>query len=100
MVVFIVGVISIVGVVIYIVGVVIYIAGVVIYIVGVVIYVVGVGIYIVGMVIFIVGVVTFIVMVRRKRATRGRYSPSRHEILGPNLQMSGMLKPPPEERLI
>ncbi|XP_067941200.1 fibropellin-1-like isoform X2 [Watersipora subatra] len=48
----------------------------------------------------IIGVAVCFVMARKKRATRGRYSPSRTEIIGPNLQMSGVLKQPPEERLI
>jgi len=48
----------------------------------------------------IIGLVVCFCITKKKRATRGRYSPSRNEINGPNLQMAGMLKPPPEERLI
>ncbi|CAG0888949.1 unnamed protein product [Cyprideis torosa] len=42
----------------------------------------------------------FIAMARKKRATRGTYSPSRQEIFGSRVEMGNVLKPPPEERLI
>ncbi len=48
----------------------------------------------------LLGCATFIMIARKKRATRGAYSPSRQENTGARLQMGPMMKPPPEERLI
>ncbi|CAG0915687.1 unnamed protein product [Notodromas monacha] len=47
-----------------------------------------------------VGLIMFIMMARKKRATRGTYSPSRQEIYGSRVEMGAVMKPPPEERLI
>nr|CAD7398371.1 unnamed protein product [Timema cristinae] len=37
---------------------------------------------------------------RKKRATRGTYSPSQQEYCNPRVEMDNVMKPPPEERLI
>lgn len=42
----------------------------------------------------------FLRVAKRKRATRGTYSPSRQEIYGSRVEMAHVIKPPPEERLI
>ena len=39
-------------------------------------------------------------MARKKRATRGVYSPSQQEYCNPRVELDNVLKPPPEERLI
>ncbi|KAF2366724.1 EGF-like calcium-binding domain [Trinorchestia longiramus] len=48
----------------------------------------------------VVGLVVFLMMAKKKRATRGTYSPSRQEFYSPRVEMDAMMKPPPEERLI
>ena len=48
----------------------------------------------------IVGLVVFFMMAKKKRATRGTYSPSRQEFYSPRVEMGDMMKTPPEERLI
>ncbi|XP_078605646.1 uncharacterized protein LOC144878662 isoform X13 [Branchiostoma floridae x Branchiostoma japonicum] len=49
----------------------------------------------------IIILLVFLLLMRTKRATRGTYSPSRQEMTGSRgVEMGGMLKPPPEERLI
>jgi len=50
--------------------------------------------------IIIASVTTFVMMARKKRATRGTYSPSRQEMFSPRLEMGNVMKLPPEERLI
>lgn len=47
-----------------------------------------------------VGLTVFLMMARKKRATRGTYSPSQQEYCNPRVEMDNVLKPPPEERLI
>lgn len=47
-----------------------------------------------------VGLTIFVMMARKKRATRGTYSPSQQEYCNPRVEMDNVLKPPPEERLI
>ncbi|XP_063224864.1 protein crumbs isoform X2 [Bacillus rossius redtenbacheri] len=47
-----------------------------------------------------VGLFVFVRMARKKRATRGTYSPSQQEYCNPRVEMDNVLKPPPEERLI
>ncbi|XP_063984158.1 protein crumbs isoform X2 [Diachasmimorpha longicaudata] len=42
----------------------------------------------------------FFMMARKKRATRGTYSPSAQEFSNPRVEMDNVMKPPPEERLI
>ncbi|XP_020279664.1 protein crumbs isoform X2 [Pseudomyrmex gracilis] len=44
--------------------------------------------------------VALFMMARKKRATRGTYSPSAQEFSNPRVEMDNVLKPPPEERLI
>lgn len=46
------------------------------------------------------GLIVFIMMARKKRATRGTYSPSQQEYCNPRVEMDNVMKPPPEERLI
>jgi len=57
---------------------------------------------IVGFFLFII--VSFLgvlfMMARKKRATRGTYSPSAQEFSNPRVEMDNVMKPPPEERLI
>ena len=48
----------------------------------------------------LVGLFIFLMMAKKKRATRGTYSPSRQEFYSPRVEMGNMMKPPPEERLI
>ncbi|XP_069695931.1 protein crumbs isoform X4 [Periplaneta americana] len=57
---------------------------------------------IVGLILLIaaVGLSVFITMARKKRATRGTYSPSQQEYCNPRVEMDNVMKPPPEERLI
>lgn len=43
---------------------------------------------------------TLFMMARKKRATRGTYSPSAQEFSNPRVEMDNVMKPPPEERLI
>jgi protein crumbs len=47
-----------------------------------------------------VSLAVFISLARKKRATRGTYSPSQQEYCNPRLELDNVLKPPPEERLI
>jgi protein crumbs len=47
-----------------------------------------------------VGLTVFFTMARKKRATRGTYSPSQQEYCNPRVEMDNVMKPPPEERLI
>jgi protein crumbs len=47
-----------------------------------------------------VGLTMFVTMARKKRATRGTYSPSQQEYCNPRVEMDNVMKPPPEERLI
>ncbi|KAK9511458.1 hypothetical protein O3M35_000110 [Rhynocoris fuscipes] len=42
----------------------------------------------------------FVMMARKKRATRGTYSPSSQEYCNPRVELDNVIKPPPEERLI
>lgn len=42
----------------------------------------------------------FLMMARKKRATRGTYSPSSQEYCNPRVELDNVMKPPPEERLI
>ncbi|XP_014215868.1 protein crumbs [Copidosoma floridanum] len=44
--------------------------------------------------------IAFFMMARKKRATRGTYSPSAQEFSNPRVEMDNVMKPPPEERLI
>jgi protein crumbs len=57
---------------------------------------------IVGLIILVavVGISVFVTMARKKRATRGTYSPSQQEYCNPRVEMDNVMKPPPEERLI
>lgn len=48
----------------------------------------------------LVGLIIFVRMARKKRATRGTYSPSQQEYCNPRVEMDNVMKPPPEERLI
>ncbi|XP_068222449.1 protein crumbs isoform X2 [Palaemon carinicauda] len=48
----------------------------------------------------IVGLTVFFMMAKKKRQTRGTYSPSRQEFYSPRVEMGNIMKPPPEERLI
>lgn len=48
----------------------------------------------------LIGAVIFLRMAKKKRATRGTYSPSRQEMFGSRVEMNHVMKPPPEERLI
>ncbi|XP_050730772.1 protein crumbs-like isoform X2 [Eriocheir sinensis] len=52
------------------------------------------------LIIAIVGLTVFLMMAKKKRQTRGTYSPSRQEFYSPRVEMGNMMKPPPEERLI
>jgi len=47
-----------------------------------------------------VGLTVLVTMARKKRATRGTYSPSQQEYCNPRVEMDNVMKPPPEERLI
>jgi len=47
-----------------------------------------------------IGVVMVVRMARKKRATRGVYSPSQQEYCNPRVELDNVMKPPPEERLI
>jgi len=57
---------------------------------------------IVGLIVLVaaVGLSVFVRMARKKRATRGTYSPSQQEYCNPRVEMDNVMKPPPEERLI
>lgn len=46
------------------------------------------------------GVIIFLMAARKKRATRGAYSPSQQETSGSRVELGNVLKKPPEERLI
>lgn len=48
----------------------------------------------------LIGIVIFLRVAKKKRATRGTYSPSRQEMFGSRVEMNHVMKPPPEERLI
>lgn len=48
----------------------------------------------------LVSLFVFVMMARKKRATRGTYSPSSQEFSNPRLELDNVMKPPPEERLI
>jgi len=48
----------------------------------------------------IAGLIVFVTMARKKRATRGTYSPSQQEYGNHRVEMDNVMKPPPEERLI
>lgn len=48
----------------------------------------------------LIGSVVFLRVAKKKRATRGTYSPSRQEMFGSRVEMNHVMKPPPEERLI
>ncbi|KAL6258873.1 hypothetical protein P5V15_010818 [Pogonomyrmex californicus] len=48
----------------------------------------------------IVSLIALFMMARKKRATRGTYSPSAQEFSNPRVEMDNVMKPPPEERLI
>lgn len=52
------------------------------------------------LIIAVVGLTVFLMMAKKKRQTRGTYSPSRQEFYSPRVEMGNMMKPPPEERLI
>ncbi|KAK3862830.1 hypothetical protein Pcinc_031333, partial [Petrolisthes cinctipes] len=52
------------------------------------------------LIIAIVGLTVFLMMAKKKRQTRGTYSPSRQEFYSPRVEMGNVMKPPPEERLI
>lgn len=47
-----------------------------------------------------VSLAVFLMMARKKRATRGTYSPSSQEYCNPRVELDNVMKPPPEERLI
>jgi len=57
---------------------------------------------IVGLIVLVtvVGLSVFFTMARKKRATRGTYSPSQQEYGNHRVEMDNVMKPPPEERLI
>lgn len=48
----------------------------------------------------LIGSIVFLRIAKKKRATRGTYSPSRQEMFGSRVEMNHVMKPPPEERLI
>ncbi|KAF8792673.1 Protein crumbs like protein [Argiope bruennichi] len=48
----------------------------------------------------LIGSIIFLRIAKKKRATRGTYSPSRQEMFGSRVEMNHVMKPPPEERLI
>ncbi|XP_035217057.1 protein crumbs-like isoform X1 [Stegodyphus dumicola] len=48
----------------------------------------------------LIGTIVFLRIAKKKRATRGTYSPSRQEMFGSRVEMNHVMKPPPEERLI
>lgn len=48
----------------------------------------------------LIAVIMFLRVAKKKRATRGTYSPSRQEMYGSRVEMNHVMKPPPEERLI
>lgn len=51
-------------------------------------------------IIALVSLIALFMMARKKRATRGTYSPSAQEFSNPRVEMDNVMKPPPEERLI
>ena len=48
----------------------------------------------------VIAAVILVRMARKKRATRGVYSPSQQEYCNPRIELDNVMKPPPEERLI
>ncbi|XP_023219824.1 protein crumbs-like [Centruroides sculpturatus] len=48
----------------------------------------------------LIAIIMFLRVAKKKRATRGTYSPSRQEMYGSRVEMNHVMKPPPEERLI
>uniref|UniRef100_A0A0A9W8L0 Protein crumbs homolog 2 n=2 Tax=Lygus hesperus TaxID=30085 RepID=A0A0A9W8L0_LYGHE len=48
----------------------------------------------------VISLFVFLMMARKKRATRGTYSPSSQEYCNPRVELDNVMKPPPEERLI
>jgi protein crumbs len=46
------------------------------------------------------GLNELITMARKKRETRGTYSPSQQEYCNPHVEIDNVMEPPPEERLI
>lgn len=54
----------------------------------------------VTLLIVMITLMVFFMMARKKRATRGTYSPSRQEMFGSRVEMGHVMKRPPEERLI
>ncbi|XP_065321637.1 protein crumbs-like isoform X2 [Gordionus sp. m RMFG-2023] len=48
----------------------------------------------------LVALIAFILTAKKKRATRGAYSPSKQEVTSSRVELDHVLKPPPEERLI
>lgn len=54
----------------------------------------------VTLLIIMISLMVFFMMARKKRATRGTYSPSRQEMFGSRVEMGQVMKRPPEERLI
>ncbi|XP_060810667.1 protein crumbs [Amyelois transitella] len=63
--------------------------------------VIGVGAALLALALLAAGVAALAAQARRKRATRGTYSPSGQEYCNPRAEMMhNALKPPPEERLI
>lgn len=61
---------------------------------------VGLSLAVICAICIIVAVVIFLRIAKKKRATRGTYSPSRQEMFGSRVEMNHVMKPPPEERLI
>ncbi|XP_049806323.1 protein crumbs [Schistocerca nitens] len=50
--------------------------------------------------VIVISLTVLISMAKKKRATRGTYSPSQQEYCNPRVEMDNVMKPPPEERLI
>ncbi|CAG7820206.1 unnamed protein product [Allacma fusca] len=48
----------------------------------------------------VIAIFVLVKMARKKRATRGVYSPSQQEYCNPRVELDNVMKPPPEERLI
>ena len=52
-------------------------------------------------IVFALSVIVWVMLcLRKKRATRGAYSPSRQEVTGSRVELDNVLKKPPLERLI
>lgn len=62
--------------------------------------VIGLTVACIFLVAFIVMATVFLRVAKKKRATRGTYSPSNQEMFGSRVEMNQVMKPPPEERLI